>query len=270
MHTELTNDMKFSQRMGITAIKTGFQADSLDKDLRTRLWNALYANLLIRTENTNSWSLKKNNQLIILIWTDFFMHTADQLSVRFNRIEPDSLIKYMKQWMLEAEYYQVFDLIEYIIPVIEEVEPKAVIPFMNDCNKALEKEGAVYRVVERKVIRIMAGTEVKALEQAAQGATAGEPVNIHFIKALELLAERKAPDYRQAIIEALAAIDESLQYYDADKIIPDPLSPITAYVNNLGSIRQALEEEDLAVTFEAAKYWLVVCAALINYLRATS
>lgn len=115
--------------------------------------------------------------------------------------------------------------------------------------------------------KVMAGTELKEIEQAVQGTTAEQPLYAHFSKALELLSSPHHPNYREAVLEAIAAVDYVLGQYSPQRINDDTLLSMTANPNSLFSIRHVLTETGIALSFEKARYWLITCAALINHFK---
>ncbi|NII29278.1 hypothetical protein HB364_29635 [Pseudoflavitalea sp. X16] len=265
MNNNSTIAMNFSQRIGLAEVKHPFQVDTMSETLRTRLWNALYGNFLVRLHHLSGWSDKKRILLITSIWGDFFMQTVDKLVWKYNGIDPDSFEECMKERFYKADYNRVFDFIEFTIFLLDQADAKAVDPFINACNQALEKEGSVYRVVNRIVIRVTNDTELKEIAQAA-ATEAEDQIGSHFSRAMELMANRNDPDYNQAVLEAIMAVEETLRQYP-DKIIQDMLSPVAVYGNVMINVKQVLSGSGPTLTFEEAKYWLLTCATLLNYLK---
>jgi hypothetical protein len=107
----------------------------------------------------------------------------------------------------------------------------------------------------------------------------------HLEQALELIANKKSPDYRNSIKESISAVEAMCQLITGNKkatlgdalrqiegkvgtLHPaqkDAFSKLYGYTNDAQGIRHALlGETDLDV--EDAVYMLVVCSAFINYL----
>lgn len=112
-------------------------------------------------------------------------------------------------------------------------------------------------------------TEVKKVIAQAVATEAEDQIGSHFSRAMELMANRNDPDYNLAVLEAIAAVEETLRKYP-DKIIHDVLSPITVYGNVMINIKQVLSGSGPTLNFEEAKYWLMTCATLLNYLKTTA
>lgn len=257
--------MNFSQRAGLAEVKLPFQVD-MSKALRTRLWNALYANFLVRLHHLSGWSIKKRTHLITSIWSDFLVKPINQLAWGYAGIDAGPFEVYTQEWFDKADYNRVFDLIEFTVSLLEQADAKAIGPFIHACNEALKKEGSVYRVVNRMVIRLTNDVELKAIEQAVAAETE-DPDRSRFSEALEGMANRMDPDYNQVALKAIAAVEETIRKYPRDKIICDIVSPLTIYSNSMINMKRVLSGSGVTLTFEEARFWLLTCATLINYLK---
>jgi hypothetical protein len=111
-------------------------------------------------------------------------------------------------------------------------------------------------------------------------------VSTHLKRALELLSDRKKPDYRNSIKESISAVESIAQIItgnskatlgDALKTLEksiklhtalkDGFTKIYGYTSDEGGIRHAmLEEPNLSI--EDAKYFLLTCTSFINYLKS--
>lgn len=119
---------------------------------------------------------------------------------------------------------------------------------------------------EGQLEKLIAGTELQEIEQAVQGTTAGQPVFVHFSKALAFLSSQQTPNYRQAVLEAIAAVDYVMGQFSSRRVKEDVSAPLNT--SSLLSIRHVLGEGGIALSFEKARYWLVACASLINHFKA--
>ena len=257
--------MKFSTQKKQDAIKIGSRSNSMDQSLRSHLWNVLQIHLF-KHQYTSPGALARADQLMHRIKTEFLVYPADVL-VENDYTDQERFSGWLKAWFLEAEGNKVFDLIEFIISVMDKQEGGSPDDFINDSNSVLEIEKAGYRIVNRKVVRTIAGADLKEIEQAVHCTPAQDTIKKHFSKALELLAERKCPDYRQAVLEAIAAVDWMMKRYPYNRVNGDSDLPTNANPNSFVSIRYALEEGGIVISFEKARYWLVACAVSINYLK---
>lgn len=265
MESNVMPAMNFSQRMGIIELRIPVQIDSLDEDLRARLWNALYIHFLVKF-SWGEWPVKKTSPIVITIWTEFFKHTVDELPTHGSG-HGAYIQSRVKKWLFEAEYNRVFDLIEYMIPFIEQHQPKGLDGFITDCNKALEKEGSIYRIVNRMVVRTIRAVEYNVDEQTGKPETEANAGSACFADAVELMADRNNPHFNEAIAEAIKSVEWTLENYPVLTTPDNALSPLTVYHQHIIPLKQALTEPGTAATFEEAQYWLIVSATLINYLK---
>ena len=112
--------------------------------------------------------------------------------------------------------------------------------------------------------------------------TAG-PVHAHLRRALELLADRNTPDYRNSIKESISAV-ESLaaltvgesgtlgqlikkleQKIGLHPALGKAFNKLYGYTSDEGGIRHALADEETA-DFDHAKFMLVVCSAFVGFV----
>lgn len=103
----------------------------------------------------------------------------------------------------DDEFYEICDLMEFIVHVypVEAVNEA----FMDKCNEALKSELSVYRFVRGKITKITSETEIDEIEEALDGSP--KPVNIHLENSLDLLSDRRSPDYRNSIKESISAVE---------------------------------------------------------------
>ena len=105
--------------------------------------------------------------------------------------------------------------------------------------------------------------------------------------SLDLLADRKNPNYRNSIKESISAVEsfcklitkddnaslgealsEIEKEYSLHGALKSSFSSLYGYTSDAGGIRHALIESDVTVEFEEAKFMLVSCSAFINYLKS--
>jgi len=79
--------------------------------------------------------------------------------------------------------------------------------FRDFCNGILAREKAAYRFVERDIAPISSESEKEAIESALSTAAGIPGVSPHLKQALDLLADRQNPDYRNSIKESISAVE---------------------------------------------------------------
>lgn len=161
---------------------------------------------------------------------------------------------------------------------------------MSECNTILERELSAYRFVGRKIIEITTEEEIAEVEQALEISSSLKPVADHLDSALNLLADRKSPDYRNSIKESISAVEaisslitgsttaslgdalkqlEKKKTVDMHPALKESLNKLYGYTSDAEGIRHALLKES-NLDFEDAKFMLVSCSAFVNYLKAKS
>jgi hypothetical protein len=155
---------------------------------------------------------------------------------------------------------------------------------MGACNAVLEGELSAYRFVGGRITEITSKREIAEIEEALEAAP--RPVALHLKTALERLADKKSPDYRNSIKESISGVEALCRLITGDpkatlgqaikqiktKVAIHPamekaFDSLYGYTSNEGGIRHALLE-DPNLKFEDAKFMLVSCSAFINYLIA--
>ena len=269
----------FSQRKGIKEIKNAVQINSIDEDLRNGLWDAIkiYFNDKISYEALYDREWKP---LPIIIWHSYFKKPIDTIP-QYAR----DFIKKMRDYFFECEWYEAYDLIEFLIIRADKYHFNLK-EFIDFCNGILKREVSAYRIIGDKISEITSEEEISEIEEALS--TALKPVHHHLKRSLELLSDRKTPDYRNSIKEAISAVEAICKIITNDdketlgkalkKIDPkieihpalkDAFDKLYGYTSDEDGIRHALLDIP-NLDFEDAKFMLVSCSAFINYLKAKS
>jgi len=269
----------FSQRKGIKPVKSVVQVDSMDTELRNGLWNAL--TIFYWNQVEGQWISDYRNIGILLkrLWHSYFKRPIDTLRDYW----PDTY-KEIREYFFNCEWYEVYDFIEFVANnypnQYNEVNPK----FMAFCNSVLERELSAYRFVGGKITQITSEEEISEIEEALEISKSLKGVNTHLKRALDLLANRKSPDYRNSIKEAISAVEAICNLITGEKratlgqalkrieekvslhpALKNAFSNLYGYTSDAEGIRHALLDEP-NLGFEEAKFMLVSCSAFINYL----
>jgi hypothetical protein len=278
--------MRFSERHNHKPIKSIIQVNSVDEALRNSLWSALklcYWDTFQPTRDLYVYyylSGYGNESLRLLcqrLWISYFKKPIDTLSDDW-----EAVLAEIRDYYFNCQWYEVYDLIEFIATNYPEEETNKV--FVDMCNNFMERELSGYRFVGGNITPITTEEEISAIEEALKSKK--NPVREHIIRSLELLSDRKNPDYRNAIKEAISAVEsiaiiitgnekatlgQLLNVLEKQSILHPALkesfSKLYGYTSNANGIRHGLIDED-TVTFEKAKFMVVACSAFINYVTA--
>lgn len=142
----------FSERQGLVPEKPPYQEDSLDEDLRKRLWNILFEQVLFRFEPDYKKSFKHRTAMYRTIMLDFHNFASHETENEYIDELYDDFLAGIEEIYIMGEWYKVFDFIEFIILLAPQHDID-VTGFIEGCNTALEKECSVYRVVDGKLVR---------------------------------------------------------------------------------------------------------------------
>ena len=282
--------MKFSQRIGITPVRTLLQTDNIDEPLKNRLWNLILVDFI---NNLRLYDVDSSNEFYAVLWIEFFKKPIDTIPQHFHndsffkngRIDNNATLSFLRAWYFKCEWHEIYDLVEFISKA-DKLFNKTF-NFDNNCNNALKKELSGFRVIEGKVIPIASDEELQEIESAIGDTNGWNSVNTHLSTAIKFLADRKEPNYRNSIKESISAVEslciiitgnskatlgqalnEIEKKHSFHNALKSSFSSLYGYTSDSSGIRHSLTENDVAIDFEEAKFMLVSCSAFVNYLKS--
>ncbi|HDS01018.1 MAG TPA: hypothetical protein ENO07_03275 [candidate division Zixibacteria bacterium] len=180
----------------------------------------------------------------------------------------------------EEEWWKPYDLIEFLIKRIPERWREQLVMIL---NKFMQDENSAYRIVDDEVVEITDEYEIEAIESALDHSIRAS--RSHLSRALDLLSDRKHPDYRNSIKESISAVEAACQTLagmpnatlaDCIKVIKNrrtihpafeqALLKLYGYTSDEGGIRHALTEDSIGPLFSDAKFMLVTSSAFVNFI----
>jgi hypothetical protein len=214
--------------------------------------------------------------LLQCYWHMYFKKTLDTLPHRVN-----ACIQHIRSYFLNCEWHEAYDFIEF---TANNMDTHLKEEFIKQCNIVLERELSGYRLIDNKIIEISSKEEISSIESALNNTNTMKGAHAHLQTSLELLSDRKSPDYRNSIKESISAVESISQTLTSDsnatlgaalKILEKKsaihpalkasLSSLYGYTSDSDGIRHAMLEES-TLTFSDAKFMLVACTAFINYM----
>lgn len=269
---------RFSQRIGAIEVPKIIQLDSVPDSLRNSVWNFLVS---LFDEGENGW-----RKIADVSAQFFFKSPVDEIpGYNYDRM------KWLKKRFYSMSWYEVYDYCEFLVEWYERIRVR--LRYRSDYltlifNKIFEEELSGYRFIGDKLAPISNTAEVDAVETALATArsTGLFGAHAHLVSALDLLAKRPDPDYRNSIKESISAVEalaKQLGSQDSQglsgaltelgKKVPihgglkAGLLSLYGYTSDQGGIRHGmLEEPNLG--YDDAKYMAVACSAFVNYLAA--
>jgi hypothetical protein len=275
--------MRFSQRIGQNPVKSVFQIESVDNDLKNRLWNIIFDSIA----KLKFYTFKDENErstFYYKLWREFFNIPLNEIPKAAQTVNDTLAMKFIRDWYVSAKWYEVYDLLEFILSVESFRTKKAL---TEKINEVLRLEMSAYRIVDEVIMRINSNEEIEAIEEAVVGTDKMKSVNTHLKLALDMLADRATPDYRNSIKESISAVEAYCNIITGDPkaslgkalaviekkhglhgSLKSAFASLYGYTSDAGGIRHAMLEDDMEVKFEDAKLMMVSCASFINYLSA--
>lgn len=281
---------RFSERIRAVPPPSTLQLDEMTSELKNSLWNLVLDTVLRGSMDEGTlldaldWGESKLERLhhVQPIWRDLLHLPLDTLDASNCRSQ-------LKEAFYSLEWYRVYDLIEFIHEhydaVVQSGSPSE---FVEEANRVLEEHMSAYRFINGVLLAITSEQEIASIKQSIQTARQSQLYGTakHFEAALQLMAKRPEPDYRNAVKEAISAVEalakqltdergggirKALAKLDAHvhfhPAFKNGIKQLYGYTSDADGIRHAvLEEPD--VGFDEAKFMLVACSALVNFMIA--
>lgn len=283
----------FSERIGKPLCTTTIQLNEFDDHTRTQISNQLFKLLDYIFSNQDEYSVGMYQDPASNMGSDFckalradvlgysvFLHSSD--IIRWDR-EFDRIDNVITQ----APYNEVLDVIEYCYYwVTHRSDPLIKTTWKNAFNMLFRQEYVGYRFVSDQIVPITDELEIREIEQACK--TPFEGARTQLQKALGFLSDREHPDYKNCVKESISAVESVCKVISGNEkaALKDALNGLIAngmnihgslksailalygYASDEGGIRHAERETESTVTFEEAKFMMVTCSAIVNYLVA--
>ena len=269
------DDRLFSYRTGIRQEKE-IQVESMDPDLRNRIWNAVYefclgqADYFLEDQRGRATDSMSRDDIISKIFDGFF----EDASVYHY-------VKEVKGKFYDLEWYEVYNFAEFVLRNFPLVNGD----FRGRLNRVLKEEFAGYRFVGDKITPITNELEIDEVAKAQH--TGISEIDRHMESAISLLSDRNNPDPRNAAKEAISAVEALCKKITGDsnadlrkalreikkrnpKLV-DPhlgkaMDELYSFSSEASGVRHAHAEGKTQVGFDEAKFMVVACSAIVNCL----
>ncbi|MCJ8511509.1 AbiJ-NTD4 domain-containing protein [Acinetobacter lwoffii] len=267
--------MRFSERYGYKPVREIIQKESINQDLKNRIWSCIYDNFYtyyLSDINFFSYSVH-------LIWRDFYKQQTDVFP-----FPPNEAVNQLKRFFLQEEWFGIYDLIEEIIILYSEEYSELQKIFIEEINKILDQENSAYRIINQQITEITSEQEIQSIEEALKNSQPYSGIQQHLNQALKLMSDRQNPNYSKSMQEAISAVEGLAKKTLEDdsitlgKAIPklrtkyafhpnlmESLNKLYAYTCDENGIRHGSPHES-NLSYIDAKFMLVACTNFINYL----
>ena len=268
---------RFSERIGARE-PPPIQMDFMTDDLRVALWNRICS--LFRGGSQGGWPGLGKRLCLRLNWpVDAFENDID-LAMTGTPARG-----WVRNRFFKADWAGVYDILEILV----ELKPRnAQRGVERQFNVVLERERSGYRFIDSVLTPISNESEMAEVADAQQQADEAGwgGARQHLRQAVQMLDQRPEPDYRNAIKEAVSAVESACRHITGDDSATvgkaldaiDDATPIHGamkeafkklygYASDEDGIRHAMLDEP-NVGFDEAKFMVVACSALVNYLAS--
>jgi len=267
---------RFSQRNGYVKVDDAIQLKSLNEESRIAIWNCLYMGLF------NNYNIQGDPELIAKkIWVLYFNKPVDTMP-HYNRDLTYSVsqVTTIRNWVFANEWHEVYDLIEFILEVTEDLNNFSLDEYL---NVVFKRHNVGYTIINGFVTPITSEEEVESIQDAIDNSP--ESSSSHFVRALELMTDREQPDYRNSIKESISAIESLCKKITEDDkgtlgkclnqiekqgyihpAMKQAFTQLYGYTSDQPGIRHALGNDSPEPSLEDARFMLIACSAFNNYL----
>lgn len=284
LHLSLRNG--FSDRNNIDSIPKEMQIDDLDERSRKSIYN-LWSEIYVECRNACNYERGNWDEVINPIYTKLYNQTLGPL----KSIKENALIAIIENTILNDKYNKIFDLLEYTTKLFEIVITYDTRILRRDSyykryNNLFEAEYIGYRFIDEIIVPITDPIEVQSIKQAFSDSY--NKVREHLSKANRFLSDRDNPDYENSIKESISALKALAQIITktngaqatfgkmSEKLVEQGVitsgmkaafSALYGIASNCRGVRHSGNNGD-EVSFEEAKYNLVISTAFVNYVMS--
>ena len=289
----------FSEKIGLSTCTIKMQTNEFDDRTRTLIGNHLYDVLSVVFSYASTIGISRylnpsRQSPLQAMSSDFCKDVLSEVLNVSVHLPSNKFYNWEVNYdrfaeiISSAPYHEVLDFLWYVCHWIatHTTSTSFVHEIYNGFNQLFEKEYVGYRFVAGEITPITNSLEIQEIEQACQIPFEGAHVQLQ--KALGFLSDREHPDYKNSIKESISAVESvckviankpKAELGDALKALIAEGYPIQGalktgilalygYTCEAGGIRHAERETESTVTFEEAKFMMVTCSAIVNYLVA--
>jgi hypothetical protein len=184
------------------------------------------------------------------------------------------------------QWFEVYDLLQFAVEMATTWKTASFNDSIKRANSMLEREHSGYRFVNGLLSPITDPVEITEIEQAARhAAVAGlDGVRAQIAQAVMLFGQRPTPDYRNAVKEAISAVEGVVKLINGTRGsgLRDALEVVSAKIEMHPALKTGLDKlygytsdedgirhpilEEANVDETEARFMVVTCSAFVNFL----
>ena len=283
----------FSERIGKPTCAVTIQLDEFDDRTRTFISNLLFDFLQITFQNDAQFRKQPYGNTPVPLSSDFCKNLGQDVFSFRNHLQEgyvynwvDFYTSNIENALDNAPYNEILDLLEYICNWLSAKTNSCSEHFQRNFNTLFQQEYVGYRFISKRIVPITDELEISEIEQACK--TPFDGARAQLQKALGFLSDRENPDYKNCVKESISAVEatcriiaekDSATLGEALKLLAkhglklhpclnSGIDKLYSYACDQGGVRHAEHEAESIVTFEEAKFMMVTCSAIVNYLVA--
>lgn len=283
----------FSERIGKPTCAVTIQLDEFDNRTRIFISNLLFDFLQITFQNDAQFRKQPYGNTPVPLSSDFCKNLGQDVFSFRNHLQGgyvynwvDFYTSNIENALDNAPYNEILDLLEYICNWLFAKTNSCSEHFQRNFNALFQQEYVGYRFISKRIVPITDELEISEIEQACK--TPFDGARTQLQKALGFLSDRENPDYKNCVKESISAVESVCKVISGNEkaTLKDALNGLISngmnihgslksailalygYASDEGGIRHAERETESTVTFEEAKFMMVTCSAIVNYLVA--
>lgn len=289
----------FSEKIGLSTCTIKMQTNEFDDRTRTLIGNHLYDVLSVVFSYASTIGISRylnpsRQTPLQAMSSDFCKDILSEVLNVSVHLPSNKFYNWEVNYdrfaeiISSAPYNEVLDFLWYVCHWIatHTTSTSFVHEIYNGFNQLFEKEYVGYRFIAGEIVPITDKSESAEIEQACLIPFDGARTQLQ--KALGFLSDREHPDYKNCVKESISAVESVCKVISGNEkaALKDAINGLIAngmnihgslksailalygYASDEGDIRHAERETESTVTFEEAKFMMVTCSAIVNYLVA--
>lgn len=289
----------FSEKIGLSTCTIKMQTNEFDDRTRTLIGNHLYDVLSVVFSYASTIGISRylnpsRQTPLQAMSSDFCKDILSEVLNVSVHLPSNKFYNWEVNYdrfaeiISSAPYNEVLDFLWYVCHWIatHTTSTSFVHEIYNGFNQLFEKEYVGYRFIAGEIVPITDKRESAEIEQACLIPFDGARTQLQ--KALGFLSDREHPDYKNCVKESISAVESVCKVISGNEkaALKDAINGLIAngmnihgslksailalygYASDEGGIRHAERETESTVTFEEAKFMMVTCSAIVNYLVA--
>ena len=289
----------FSEKIGLSTCTIKMQTNEFDDRTRTLIGNHLYDVLSVVFSYASTIGISRylnpsRQTPLQAMSSDFCKDILSEVLNVSVHLPSNKFYNWEVNYdrfaeiISSAPYNEVLDFLWYVCHwIATHTTPTSFVhEIYNGFNQLFEKEYVGYRFIAGEIVPITDKSESAEIEQACLIPFDGARTQLQ--KALGFLSDREHPDYKNCVKESISAVESVCKVISGNEkaALKDAINGLIAngmnihgslksailalygYASDEGGIRHAERETESTVTFEEAKFMMVTCSAIVNYLVA--